>query len=147
MSAGFTSYTVQIIPIYFRWNLLTTAIWLVFFDLIILGKVSFVKPWLMRSIGLWWYYINTTITILDIIHCPVFYLKLYLTLYPYMTGNTLRLCYEPNRLILSIVLRWWYINVTITILDIIHCPVFYLKQDVSETEFCLCLQVEPTQPQ
>jgi hypothetical protein len=37
-----------------------------------------------------------------------------------------------------------YIDVTITILDIIHRPVFYLKLDVSEAEFCLCLQVEPT---
>jgi hypothetical protein len=27
-------------------------------------------------------------------------------------------------------------NKTITILDIIHCSVFYLKHDVSETGFC-----------
>jgi hypothetical protein len=27
----------------------------------------------------------------------------------------------------------------------IHCPVFYLKHIASEIEFCLCLQVEPTQ--
>jgi hypothetical protein len=26
-----------------------------------------------------------------------------------------------------------------------HCPVSYLKHDVPETEFCLRLQVEPTQ--
>jgi hypothetical protein len=26
-----------------------------------------------------------------------------------------------------------------------HRPVFYLKHDVSETEFCLRFQVEPTQ--
>jgi hypothetical protein len=25
----------------------------------------------------------------------------------------------------------------ITIMDIIHCPVFYLKHDFLETEFCL----------
>jgi hypothetical protein len=26
----------------------------------------------------------------------------------------------------------WYINITVTVLDIIHCPVFYyLKHDVS----------------
>jgi hypothetical protein len=35
--------------------------------------------------------------------------------------------------------------ITITILDIIHRPVFYLKQDFSDTGFCLRLQVEPTQ--
>jgi hypothetical protein len=39
----------------------------------------------------------------------------------------------------------WYINITITILDIIHRPVFYLKYDISETGICLRLQVEPTQ--
>jgi hypothetical protein len=38
-----------------------------------------------------------------------------------------------------------YINITVTILDIINYPVFYLKHDVSETGFCLCLQVEHTQ--
>jgi hypothetical protein len=27
----------------------------------------------------------------------------------------------------------WYLNITITILDIIHRPVFYLKHDVLET--------------
>jgi hypothetical protein len=32
-----------------------------------------------------------------------------------------------------------------TILDIIHRPVFYLKHSFSETEFCLRLQVESTQ--
>jgi hypothetical protein len=34
---------------------------------------------------------------------------------------------------------------TVTFLDSIHCPIFYLKHDVSETGLCLCLQVEPTQ--
>jgi hypothetical protein len=38
-----------------------------------------------------------------------------------------------------------YNNMTITILDFIHCPVFYLKLEDSETGFCLRLQVEPTQ--
>jgi hypothetical protein len=33
---------------------------------------------------------------------------------------------------------------TITILDIVHRPVFNLKHDVSETVFCLHLQEEPT---
>jgi hypothetical protein len=64
-------------------------------------------------------YINITITILDIIHRPAFYLKLNSTLWgcPYFTGNTLRLHYVPNRLMLSIGLLRWYINITITILD------------------------------
>jgi hypothetical protein len=39
----------------------------------------------------------------------------------------------------------WYINITVTNLDIIHRPAFYLKHDVSETGFCLRLPVEPTQ--
>jgi hypothetical protein len=38
----------------------------------------------------------------------------------------------------------WYINITITILDIIHRPVFYLKDNVSETGFSFRPQVEPT---
>jgi hypothetical protein len=33
------------------------------------------------------------------------------------------------------------INVTITTLDIIRHPVLYLKHNVSETRFCLRLQV------
>jgi hypothetical protein len=45
---------------------------------------------------------------------------------------------------LSIGLWRWYINVTITILDIIHRPNFYLKHDYLEAGFCLRLQVEPT---
>jgi hypothetical protein len=39
----------------------------------------------------------------------------------------------------------WYINATITIVDIIDRPVFYLKQGVSEIGFCLRLRAEPTQ--
>jgi hypothetical protein len=46
---------------------------------------------------------------------------------------------------LSIGLWRWYINITFTILDIIHRPVLYLKHNVSETGFYLRLQVEPTQ--
>jgi hypothetical protein len=38
----------------------------------------------------------------------------------------------------------WYINTIIVFLDIIHRPVF-IYNNVSETEFCLRLQVEPTQ--
>jgi hypothetical protein len=36
-------------------------------------------------------------------------------------------------------------DVSITIMDIIHRSVFYLKHDTSETGFCLRLQVEPTE--
>jgi hypothetical protein len=39
-------------------------------------------------------------------------------------------------------LRQWNINLTITILEIIHCPVFYLKHSFSKTEFCLGLSLE-----
>jgi hypothetical protein len=46
---------------------------------------------------------------------------------------------------LFIGLWWWYINITITVLDIIHPPVLYLKHNDSETGFCSCFQVEPTQ--
>jgi hypothetical protein len=37
---------------------------------------------------------------------------------PYLKGNTLRLRYDPCRLMLSIGLWRWYVNITITILDI-----------------------------
>jgi hypothetical protein len=49
-------------------------------------------------------FVTTVYTILDIINRPVFYLKLNSTLQvcPYLTGNTLRLRYEPNRLMLFI---------------------------------------------
>jgi hypothetical protein len=39
----------------------------------------------------------------------------------------------------------WHIDIIITILDIIHRPVFYLKHNVSDTGLCLRLQVEHTQ--
>jgi hypothetical protein len=45
---------------------------------------------------------------------------------------------------LSIGLWRLYINITIIILDIIHRPVFYLKQDISETTFCPRPQTEPS---
>jgi hypothetical protein len=35
--------------------------------------------------------------------------------------------------------------VTVTILDVIHHPVFLFKTRSSDTRFCLCLHVEPTQ--
>jgi hypothetical protein len=37
------------------------------------------------------------------------------------------------------------INITITILDIIYSPIFYLKYDILETEFCIRVQVVLTQ--
>jgi hypothetical protein len=39
----------------------------------------------------------------------------------------------------------YFAPVTITVLDIIHHPVFDLKHDVSETGFCLRLLAGPTQ--
>jgi hypothetical protein len=39
----------------------------------------------------------------------------------------------------------WTFDITITILDVIHCPVYYLKHGISETGFCVCLQVELTE--
>jgi hypothetical protein len=58
----------------------------------------------------------------------------------------------------SIIKAFWLITNTITIslwrccikttvvfLDIIHCPLFYLKHKLPEIELCLCLLVEPTQ--
>jgi hypothetical protein len=35
--------------------------------------------------------------------------------------------YRPHSLMTSVSLWWWYININITILYIIHCPVLYLK--------------------
>jgi hypothetical protein len=80
--------------------------------------------------------------------CLLFKTQLNSTLhvFPHLSGNKLRLRYEPKRLMLSIGL-WWcysYINITVTILGIIQCPVFYLKYSVSETGFCLRLQVKST---
>jgi hypothetical protein len=84
----------------------------------------------LRFACLWQWYINIILTIIDIILRPVFYLKHNWTLWvcPYLTGNTIRLRYDSNRLMLSIGLWQWYINITITILDIIHRSVIYLKQ-------------------
>jgi hypothetical protein len=46
---------------------------------------------------------------------------------------------------LSVGLWLWYINITITILDIIHRPVFFLEHNILKTWFCLRLQVEAIQ--
>jgi hypothetical protein len=50
---------------------------------------------------------------------------------------------------LSIGLWRWYVNVTVTNLDITHRPLFYLEDNVSETESCpsiqvKCIQLGPT---
>jgi hypothetical protein len=58
--------------------------------------------------------------------------------------NTLRLRYEPNRLMLSLGLSRWYINITITILDISHRLFLHMKHYIPETGFCLRLHVEHT---
>jgi hypothetical protein len=93
----------------------------------------------MLSLGLWWWYINITITILDIIHRLIFYFdlnstqlnstQLYSTLLygfvRYLIGNRVCLRYEPNRLMLCIGLWRWCIKITITILDIIYCPLLF----------------------
>jgi hypothetical protein len=50
----------------------------------------------------------------------------------------------PHRKHITSPLRTQQIN-DIRIQDIIHRVVFCLEYDVSETEFCPCLQVEPTQ--
>jgi hypothetical protein len=39
----------------------------------------------------------------------------------------------------------WYINIIVTVLDIIHRTVFYLKRGFSETGFFFCLQVQDIQ--
>jgi hypothetical protein len=52
---------------------------------------------------------------------------------------------EHNQLMRSIYLWLWCINITITILDIIHRLGVYLKHDVSETGFYLCFQEISTQ--
>jgi hypothetical protein len=74
--------------------------------------------------------INRTITNLEIIHppsCLLFKTQLKSTGLSYLRGNTLRLRYDPDRLMLSIGLWRWYIYIAITILDIIHRPISYLK--------------------
>jgi hypothetical protein len=86
--------------------------------------------------------VNITVAILDVTHCPVFYLKLNSTQLSsallvclYLIGITLHLRYEPNRLMPSIGLWQWHINITITILDIIH-----LSQE-TETRYIYCAQL------
>jgi hypothetical protein len=89
----------------------------------------------VKPIGLWRWYINITITILDIIHRPVFYLKHDVScrcfkqrnvnkIYRFVRTSQETFPLESNSLMLSIGLWRWYINVTIAILDIIYRPIF-----------------------
>jgi hypothetical protein len=41
--------------------------------------------------------------------------------------STSRLRYEPAKSMGSMDLSPWYINISITVLDIVHRPAFYLK--------------------
>jgi hypothetical protein len=59
--------------------------------------------------------------------------------YSYLTGNTLLLHYEPNRLMRSISLWRWYTNITVTIVGIIRVRVS-LRLTVRQS---VCLGVEP----
>jgi hypothetical protein len=52
---------------------------------------------------------------------------------------------QSNRIRTLIGLYYSYINITITILDISHSPVYYLKLNVSETGFCPLAQMEHIQ--
>jgi hypothetical protein len=124
-----------------------------------------------QVIGLWRWYVTITITILDIIHLlfktqlhrfvctsqeahyvsatsptgyrfvTIFYLKL----------NSIGLSVPRRKHITSplqaqqVIGLWrWYVTITITILDITHRPFLHIKYNVSETGFCLRLQVGPT---
>jgi hypothetical protein len=102
---------------------------------------------LILSIGLWWWYINITITSLDVMHCPVCNLKhmmgdirtsqethvFYLnTGWIMFVSHRKQNRIEPNRLILSIGLWRWYINITITSLDVMHRPVCNLTHMMSD---------------
>jgi hypothetical protein len=51
---------------------------------------------------------------------------------------------ENNLTLRSIGLWRWYVNITITILNIIHRPLFYLKHDISETGSHLRFRLERT---
>jgi hypothetical protein len=61
-----------------------------------------------------------------------------LKVYTYLTGNTLRLCYESNRLMLPIDLWRWYINITITILDTQSQSQSYFTTDGQSVSMSWC---------
>jgi hypothetical protein len=79
----------------------------------------------MLSIGLWRWYINIIITILDVFHEPLFYFKLSSTYRFVRTSQETQYVSGMS----TTGLWWWYSNIIITILDIIYRPAFYLKHD------------------
>jgi hypothetical protein len=90
----------------------------------------------MLSIGLWPRYVNITITILDIIHRPVFYLKLNSI---DLSSSNIEHIKSPLRAQQVNAIWRWYINIAITILDIIQIPVLFekkKKKDFSDTGLC-----------
>jgi hypothetical protein len=68
-SDKYCSYIKLLRPLLFLNNVV-----LIIFNIELTGEVGKTE-YLLRSLGLWRWYINITITILDIIHRPVFYLK------------------------------------------------------------------------
>jgi hypothetical protein len=81
------------------------------------------SPWSQCMYWMPWF--NVAVTILDNLHCPGTVSKMHR--FVRTSQETLCLRYEPNRLMLSIGVWRWYIYIIIAVLDIIHCPVFYLK--------------------
>jgi hypothetical protein len=105
---------------------------------------------LLKCVGLWQWYINITITILDIIHRPAIYLK---TLRHRIRSIGLSVPHgkhitsplraqQVNVMYRFETMKYWY-NYRYS--DIINRPVFYFKHDVSKTGFCTRFQVGPTQ--
>jgi hypothetical protein len=109
-------------------------------NLKILSHLHYTIISLYISCILW---INVTITVLDIIHRSVFYSKHALD--NFRTSQETHYFYTTSAagLMRSIALWWCYVNITITIMGVIHRPVCYLKHYVSKTGLCLCLQIEP----
>jgi hypothetical protein len=88
----------------------------------------------MRPIGLWLWYINKTIAILDIIYGPVFHFKHMIIMFvshrEHVTSPLK--AQQVNEVYIGSWRR--YIIITITILDIICLPVFYLKHTMDNVQ-------------
>jgi hypothetical protein len=95
-------------------------------------------------IGSWRWYMNVTITILEIIHRPVSYFKLNSGLWTYGHTKYIRspLRAQQVNAIYRFLTMVYYYNYQNS--RQITFPLFYLKRDISKTRFCLRLQVEPT---